>query len=312
MVGDGRVAPALIVTQNYSARGPGGSGSRRGQRGVFACVKGRRVGSGEQAGGGIVLSVFSAKPFFRLAFLALPCLAAAGCTSSALTDGVTLSKPSSFFATPDWMKDSSSSETSLWRPISPQDLAGPDGRCAGSDVAPVTPEGAAAGAPAADTLPTAAGIGLAAPQVGVKRRVAVVDVSARDDEKVALALIDPEITWRSEETSLYDEGCLSIPDYYAEVERPSQVRVRYRDLDGVEQEIEAKGVLSTCIQHEIDHLDGVLFIDMISKLKREMVWKRFAKLAKRDGGAKPWLPKKRQPRELHEPENPAALPAGEL
>jgi peptide deformylase len=161
-----------------------------------------------------------------------------------------------------------------------------------------------------ETMYAASGIGLAAPQVGVKRRIAVVDVSARDDEKVPL--IDPEITWRSEETSLYDEGCLSIPDYYAEVERPSQVRVRYRDLDGVEQEIEAEGVLSTCIQHEIDHLDGVLFIDMISKLKRDMVWKRFAKQAKRDGGAKPWLPKKRQPRELHEPENSAALPAGEL
>lgn len=121
------------------------------------------------------MSVFSAKPFFRLAFLALPCLAAAGCTSSALTDGVTLSKPSSFFATPDWMKDSGSSETSLWRPISPQDLAGPDGRCAGSDVAPVTPEGAAAGAPAADTLPTAAGIGLGMSECEVLRRAGAAD-----------------------------------------------------------------------------------------------------------------------------------------
>lgn len=163
-----------------------------------------------------------------------------------------------------------------------------------------------------ETMYAAPGIGLAAPQVGVMKRIAVVDVSNRDDEQVPLALIDPEIAWESEETSLYEEGCLSIPEYYAEVERPASVRVRYRDIDGQAQEILAEGVLATCIQHEIDHLDGVLFIDLISKLKREMVWKRFVKQAKRDGGPKPWLPEKRRPREIHESADPSVETAGEL
>jgi peptide deformylase len=93
--------------------------------------------------------------------------------------------------------------------------------------------------------------------------------------------INPEITWRSEETSTYEEGCLSIPEYYEEVERPARVKVKYLDLDGEAREIEAKGLLATCLQHEIDHTNGVLFIDHISKLKRDRVIKKFTKAAKK-------------------------------
>lgn len=134
-----------------------------------------------------------------------------------------------------------------------------------------------------ETMYAAPGIGLAAPQIGVMKRLTVIDVSKRDDEQVPLALINPEITWESEELSVYEEGCLSIPDYYEEVERPAKVRVSFTDREGKQQEIEADGVLATCIQHEIDHLDGVLFIDHISKLKRDMVWKKAVKLFKREG-----------------------------
>ncbi len=134
-----------------------------------------------------------------------------------------------------------------------------------------------------DTMYAAPGIGLAAPQVGVMKRLAVVDVSKRDDEQVPLALINPRVVWASDEFSVYEEGCLSIPDYYEEVERPAKVRVAFTDREGREQEIEAEGVLATCIQHEIDHLHGVLFIDHISKLKRDMVWKKAVKLFKREG-----------------------------
>jgi peptide deformylase len=93
--------------------------------------------------------------------------------------------------------------------------------------------------------------------------------------------INPEITWTSEETSTYEEGCLSIPEYYEEVERPARVKVKYLDLDGQAHEIEAKGLLATCLQHEIDHTNGILFIDHISKLKRDRVIKKFAKAAKK-------------------------------
>ena len=96
--------------------------------------------------------------------------------------------------------------------------------------------------------------------------------------------INPEITWKSEETSKYEEGCLSIPEYYEEVERPAQVKVKYLDLDGKTHEIEAKGLLATCLQHEIDHINGVLFIDHISKLKRDRVIKKFTKGGEEGGG----------------------------
>ena len=101
--------------------------------------------------------------------------------------------------------------------------------------------------------------------------------------KDPLFLINPEIVWRSEGRNVYEEGCLSIPEYYAEVERPESCRVQFLDRDGKEQQLEADGILSTCIQHEVDHLDGVLFIDHISKLKRDMVIRKFTKAAKQSG-----------------------------
>jgi peptide deformylase len=142
-----------------------------------------------------------------------------------------------------------------------------------------------------ETMYAAPGIGLAAPQIGVMKRLAVVDVSSREEDAAPIALVNPQIVWSSEELSVYQEGCLSIPDIYEDVERPARIRVRFQDRDGVEQEIEADDVLAVCIQHELDHLDGVLFIDHISKLKRDMVWKKFVKTAKREGGPKPYTPK---------------------
>ncbi|MFO1147181.1 MAG: peptide deformylase [Alsobacter sp.] len=133
-----------------------------------------------------------------------------------------------------------------------------------------------------DTMYDAPGIGLAAIQVGVPQRVVTVDTARQDEDKQPLALINPEILWRSDELSSYEEGCLSIPDYYEVVERPAKVRVRFTDRDGAEKELEAEGILATCLQHEIDHLDGRLFIDHISKLKRDRVIKKFTKQARRD------------------------------
>ena len=132
-----------------------------------------------------------------------------------------------------------------------------------------------------ETMYAAPGIGLAAVQVGVPRRMITIDVSPKEEEKrEPLFFINPEIVWSSDALSIYEEGCLSIPEYYAEVERPAEVRVRYLDRDGKLQEIEAEGILSTCLQHEIDHLEGKLFIDHLSKLKRDMVIRKFAKAAK--------------------------------
>lgn len=130
------------------------------------------------------------------------------------------------------------------------------------------------------TMYDAPGIGLAAIQVGVPLRVVTMDVSKRDDKQEPMALLNPEIVWRSEEKREMEEGCLSIPEYYETVERPDRVRLKYRDIDFKEHEIEADGVLATCIQHEVDHLNGVLFIDYLSKLKRDRVMKRYAKLAR--------------------------------
>ena len=108
----------------------------------------------------------------------------------------------------------------------------------------------------------------------------VLDVSKEDEEKAPRVFLNPEIVSRSDERSLYEEGCLSIPDYYAEVERPATVIVRYLGLAGAMHEETAEGIFATCLQHEIDHLDGVLFIDHISKLKRDMVIKKFTKQAR--------------------------------
>lgn len=131
-----------------------------------------------------------------------------------------------------------------------------------------------------ETMYEAPGIGLAAIQVGVPRRLLVIDVSKEGEDKQPLVFINPEIIKSSDERSVYEEGCLSIPDYYAEVERPAMVTVKSIDRDGKEQLTEADGLLATCLQHEIDHLNGVLFIDHISRLKREMVIKKFTKAAK--------------------------------
>ena len=133
-----------------------------------------------------------------------------------------------------------------------------------------------------ETMYGAPGIGLAAVQIGVPKRVVTTDLAKKDEPKNPKVYINPELLWASEERAAYEEGCLSIPEYYEEVERPAHVKVRYTDLDGNEQEIEANGLLATCLQHEIDHLNGVLFIDHISKLKRSRVIKRFAKAAKRE------------------------------
>jgi peptide deformylase len=131
-----------------------------------------------------------------------------------------------------------------------------------------------------ETMYDAPGIGLAGIQIGVPRRILVVDVSREDEEKQPQVLINPEIVKSSDERSVYEEGCLSIPEYYAEVERPATVTVKHIGRDGKEHVVEADGLLATCLQHEIDHLNGVLFIDHISRLKREMVIKKFTKAAK--------------------------------
>ncbi len=131
-----------------------------------------------------------------------------------------------------------------------------------------------------ETMYDAPGIGLAAIQIGVPRRMLVIDVSREGEEKQPLVFVNPEVVASSDERSVYEEGCLSIPDYYAEVERPATVTVKYLDRDGKEQTVQADGLLATCLQHEIDHLNGVLFIDHISRLKRDMVIKKFTKAAK--------------------------------
>ncbi|MEJ8570894.1 peptide deformylase [Microbaculum marinum] len=132
-----------------------------------------------------------------------------------------------------------------------------------------------------ETMYDAPGIGLAAIQIGVPKRLVVIDVSRDEDAKKPLFLVNPEIVWQSPETSIYEEGCLSIPDYYEEVERPAACKVRFLDRDGKEQELACEGLLAVCVQHEIDHLNGVLFIDHISRLRRDRVVKKFAKAAKR-------------------------------
>jgi peptide deformylase len=132
-----------------------------------------------------------------------------------------------------------------------------------------------------ETMYDAPGIGLAAIQIGVAQRMVVIDLAKKDEPKEPMILINPEIMSYSEERSVYEEGCLSIPEYYEEVERPASVRFRFTTHKGVVEEMDADGLLATCIQHEIDHLDGKLFIDYISKLKRDRVIKKFTKSAKR-------------------------------
>ncbi|MCW8086375.1 peptide deformylase [Sabulicella glaciei] len=123
----------------------------------------------------------------------------------------------------------------------------------------------------------APGIGLAAPQVGELLRLVVVDLGKDETERAPMVLVNPEIVARSAETAIREEGCLSLPGQYADVERPARVKIRWRELDGTKRETEADGLLATCLQHELDHLDGVLFVDHISPLKRNMLLRKLAK-----------------------------------
>ncbi len=138
-----------------------------------------------------------------------------------------------------------------------------------------------------ETMYDAPGIGLAAIQIGVPQRVVTMDLAKKDEPKAPQVFINPEVTWKSDEKAVAEEGCLSIPEYYEEVERPSAIKVKFLDLDGKPHELEASGLLATCLQHEIDHTNGVLFIDHISKLKRDMVLKKFKKAAKRGEPVRP-------------------------
>ena len=135
-----------------------------------------------------------------------------------------------------------------------------------------------------ETMYEAPGIGLAAIQIGVAQRVIVMDLAREDEPKTPRYFVNPEIVWASDETLPYEEGCLSIPDYHEIVVRPSKVGVRWLDLNGNPTERELDGLFATCIQHEIDHLNGKLFIDHLSRLKRERVIKKFTKQARRELG----------------------------
>jgi peptide deformylase len=133
-----------------------------------------------------------------------------------------------------------------------------------------------------ETMYAAPGIGLAAIQVAVPKRMVVIDIGKTEEERAPLFLVNPEIIWASEELSTYQEGCLSVPDYFEDVKRPALVRVRHLDREGAVREFDAAGLLATVVQHELDHLEGGLFIDHISRLKRERVVKKFAKAARYD------------------------------
>jgi peptide deformylase len=126
----------------------------------------------------------------------------------------------------------------------------------------------------------APGIGLAAIQIGTPKRVITLDLAKKEDPKNPQVFINPEILWTSDEKATYEEGCLSIPEFYDEVERPSQVKVKYLDLEGAQNLIEANGLLATCLQHEIDHLDGILFIDHLTALKRNIILRKLLKAKK--------------------------------
>jgi peptide deformylase len=150
-------------------------------------------------------------------------------------------------------------------------------------VTTVTPEIRALLDDMLETMYAAPGIGLAAVQIGIPQRLVVVDIVRDEDKpKNPMAFINPEIVWASEELREHEEGCLSIPDVFDVVKRPAEVKVRYLDREGRAQEMHCEGLLATCIQHEIDHLNGVLFIDRLSRLKRERVVRKFSKAARRE------------------------------
>ena len=131
-----------------------------------------------------------------------------------------------------------------------------------------------------DTMYAAPGIGLAAIQIGVPKRVIVIDLSRKDEKKNPLYFINPEIITNSNINASYEEGCLSVPGQFAEIDRPDKCKVKFLDYNGREQILEAEGLLATCIQHEIDHLEGILFIDYLSKLKKTMIVKKLSKQKK--------------------------------
>ena len=128
-----------------------------------------------------------------------------------------------------------------------------------------------------ETMYAAPGIGLAAVQIGVLKRLIVIDISKEKEKKNPLFLINPEIIFKSKNTSVYEEGCLSLPGYFAEIERPAECKIKYIGYDGKKKEMTASGLLATCIQHEVDHLNGKLFIDYLSKLKKDMIVKKLVK-----------------------------------
>jgi peptide deformylase len=131
-----------------------------------------------------------------------------------------------------------------------------------------------------DSMYAADGIGLAAVQIGVAKRVLVIDLDQKDGKKNPVAYINPKIVWASDETAVFEEGCLSVPEIWDDVERPARIKCEYLDRDGKAQVLEADGLLATCLQHEMDHLNGVLFIDHLSRLKRSMAVKKLTKLKK--------------------------------
>ena len=150
-------------------------------------------------------------------------------------------------------------------------------------VARITPEILALLDDMLETMYAAPGIGLAAIQIGVAKRLVVIDTARGEDEpRNPRFLVNPEIVWSSEELNEHEEGCLSIPEVFDVVKRPAEVKVRYLDRYGEEQELHCTGILATCVQHEIDHVNGVLFIDHLGRLKRDRIVKKFAKAAKRE------------------------------
>ena len=131
-----------------------------------------------------------------------------------------------------------------------------------------------------DTMYTAPGIGLAAIQVGIPKRVIVLDIKQKEGQKNPICLVNPEIIEKSKNNSIYEEGCLSVPGQFAEIDRPDECHVKYLDYYGEKKEMKAEGMLATCIQHEMDHLEGILFIDYLSKLKKTMIIKKLSKQKK--------------------------------
>ena len=131
-----------------------------------------------------------------------------------------------------------------------------------------------------ETMYAAPGIGLAAVQVGILKRLVVIDISKAKEKKKPIFLINPQIICQSKKTSVYEEGCLSLPGQFAEIERPAECTLKYIDYNGKEKELKADGLLATCVQHEVDHLNGILFIDYLSKLKKDMIIKKLVKQQK--------------------------------